>query len=223
MYLEFTLSESMEQFLACHRHAFEFFRRVPAQGHDRQPQGRGPAPSLRDKGRCSIRATWISPPITASSRSPATCARANEKGRVENGVGYVKKNFLAGLDIASFAAVNPAASTGSTRSPTSASTAKPTANRIELFAEEKPRLKPLPVLPYDCAVVRPISSQRLLPRRLRHQPLLRAPPLRVAKTHPQALSRSAAALSPRKAHRHSCPQLRSAADRSAIPTTSRNC
>ena len=26
--------------------------------------------------------------------------RANEKGRVENGVGYVKKNFLAGLDIA---------------------------------------------------------------------------------------------------------------------------
>jgi len=25
MYVEFTLSEGMEQFLACHRHAFEFF------------------------------------------------------------------------------------------------------------------------------------------------------------------------------------------------------
>src|SRR5207237_1707388 len=26
MYLEFTLSEGMEQFLSCHRHAFEFFQ-----------------------------------------------------------------------------------------------------------------------------------------------------------------------------------------------------
>ena len=28
MYVEFTLSESMEQFLTCHRHAFEFFGSV---------------------------------------------------------------------------------------------------------------------------------------------------------------------------------------------------
>lgn len=29
---------------------------------------------------------------------------------------------------------------------------------LDLFAAEQPRLKPLPVLPYDCAVVRPISA-----------------------------------------------------------------
>ena len=29
MYVEFTLSEAMEQFLSCHRHAFEFFGAVP--------------------------------------------------------------------------------------------------------------------------------------------------------------------------------------------------
>src|SRR4030095_329285 len=42
---------------------------------------------------------------------PGACnvRKANEKGRVENGVGYVKKNFLNGLDIPSFAALNPAA------------------------------------------------------------------------------------------------------------------
>ena len=32
----------------------------------------------------------------------------NEKGRVESGVGYVKKNFLSGLDIPDFNALNPA-------------------------------------------------------------------------------------------------------------------
>ncbi|WP_343074971.1 DDE-type integrase/transposase/recombinase [sulfur-oxidizing endosymbiont of Gigantopelta aegis] len=29
MYVEFTLSQSMEHFLACHQHAFEFFGAVP--------------------------------------------------------------------------------------------------------------------------------------------------------------------------------------------------
>ena len=39
------------------------------------------------------------------------CARGkgNEKGRVESGVGYVKKNLLNGLVFADFSAVNPAA------------------------------------------------------------------------------------------------------------------
>ena len=32
MYVEFTLSEGMEQFLSCHRHAFEFFGGCPRQG-----------------------------------------------------------------------------------------------------------------------------------------------------------------------------------------------
>ena len=31
LYVEFTLSEGMEQFLACHRHAFEFFGGAPAK------------------------------------------------------------------------------------------------------------------------------------------------------------------------------------------------
>ena len=35
--------------------------------------------------------------------------KANEKGRVENGVGYVKKNFLAGLELpGSLSAINTA-------------------------------------------------------------------------------------------------------------------
>src|SRR2546422_410828 len=40
---------------------------------------------------------------------PCNVGKGNEKGRVENGVGYVKKNFLAGLDIADFSMLAPAA------------------------------------------------------------------------------------------------------------------
>jgi hypothetical protein len=39
---------------------------------------------------------------------PCAVGKGNEKGRVESGVGYVKKNFLSGLDIPDFNALNPA-------------------------------------------------------------------------------------------------------------------
>jgi transposase len=35
--------------------------------------------------------------------------RGNEKGRVESGVGYVKKNFLRGLELSEFSAMQAAA------------------------------------------------------------------------------------------------------------------
>ena len=43
--------------------------------------------------------------------SPVACnvGKGNEKGRVEAGVGYVKKNLLAGLDIADFKIMKPIA------------------------------------------------------------------------------------------------------------------
>src|SRR5262249_7768661 len=40
--------------------------------------------------------------------TPCTVARANEKGRVESGVGYVKKNFLRGLELSEFDAIQAA-------------------------------------------------------------------------------------------------------------------
>jgi hypothetical protein len=40
--------------------------------------------------------------------APCAVGKGNEKGRVESGVGYVKKNFLAGLDIPDFNILNPA-------------------------------------------------------------------------------------------------------------------
>src|SRR5262249_7883573 len=41
--------------------------------------------------------------------APCNVARANEKGRVESGVGFVKKNFLRGLELTEFSAIQAAA------------------------------------------------------------------------------------------------------------------
>jgi hypothetical protein len=84
--------------------------------------------------------------------------KGNEKGRVESGVGYVKKNFLNGLDIPHFSALNPAARVwmdtianvrihGETHKPP-----------VELFAKEQTALHPGPVEPYDVATVRQVRA-----------------------------------------------------------------
>jgi hypothetical protein len=157
LYVEFTLSEGMEQFLTCHRHALEFFGSVPAKlmidnlkvGVLQHPLGQSPQfhPRYLD-----FAAHYGFQPVAC------TVKRGNEKGRVESGVGYVKKNFLHGLEIPGFTAVHAAARQwldgvanvrihGETRR-----------RPLDLFVEEKAHLKPLALLPYDCAVVRPTGA-----------------------------------------------------------------
>jgi transposase len=157
MYVEFTVMEGMEHFLSCHRRALEYMGGSPLKvmidnlkvGVLEHPRGE----AARFNPRYLDFAAHY-------GFTPVACpvAKGNEKGRVENGVGYVKKNFLNGLDIPSFAAVNPAARQwldtvanvrvhGETR-------CKP----VERFLQEKLLLRPLPAMPYDCAVIRPISA-----------------------------------------------------------------
>jgi len=101
---------------------------------------------------------------------PCGVGKGNEKGRVENGVGYVKKNFLAGLELPDFHALNPAAHNwlatianvrihGETRK-------RPT----DMLLDELPCLLPLPHLPYDIATVTQVraSSQFRIPLDTNH-------------------------------------------------------
>ena len=149
MYLEFTLAETLEHFLFCHQNAFDSFGGVPRQvwvdNCKVAVQSRAPGsivfnPVYLDFAQhhgFEIRACGVGQP--------------QEKGRVENGVGYVKKNFLAGLELADASIINPAARQwldtvanlrihGQTRK-----------SPQELFAQEK--LKPLHPLPYQAAVL----------------------------------------------------------------------
>ncbi len=108
MYLEFTVSQKMEFFLACHENAFAAFGGVPSRIMVDNLKSAvlrrlvGVAPVFNPK-YLDFCAHWGFEITACNVRS------GNEKGRVENGVGYVKKNLLAGLELADFAALQPAA------------------------------------------------------------------------------------------------------------------
>jgi transposase len=157
LYVEFTLGQGMEWFLSCHQHAFEFF-------------GGTPEKIMIDNLKTGVLHHPLDGAVQFHPRYldfsahygfvPVACAvrQANQKGRVENGVGYVKGNFLGGLPIPSFAAIHPAAQQwlrevahvrlhGETRR-------KP----LAMFEEERALLKPLPALAYDPAAIQPVSA-----------------------------------------------------------------
>lgn len=159
LYLEFTLSEAMDQFLTCHRHAFEFFGGVPEKimidnlkaGVVRHPAGQK---ALFNPRYLDFAAHYGFQPVACNIR------KGNEKGRVENGVGYVKKNFLNGLEIPSFAAINPAAIQWRDTIANVRIHGETNEKPIARFEKEKPLLKALPVMPYDCAVIQPADVSR---------------------------------------------------------------
>jgi len=143
LYVEFTLSQSMEHFLACHQHAFEFFGGVPEKlmidnlktGVLQRPLGQAIVfnPKYLDFAQhygFTIKACGV--------------RKGNEKGRVENAVGYVKKNFLNGLELTQFNALNPAIK----------SWMDDIAN-VRIHGET--RKKPVDCLAEDLAVMRPVN------------------------------------------------------------------
>jgi transposase len=159
MYVEFTVSQTMEHFLTCHQHALECFGGIPQK-------------IMVDNLKSAVlkRALGDVPLLNPKYADfaahngfrivPCNVGKGNEKGRVENGVGYVKKNFLAGLDIPDFSVLNPAAKQwletianvrlhGATRD-------KP----LDLWHKEKPYLSPLPLYPFDIATVSQVRASR---------------------------------------------------------------
>ena len=108
MYLEFTVSQKMEFFLACHENAFAVFGGVPSR---LMVDNLKSAVLQRLVGLAPV----FNPKYLAFSKhwgfaiSPCNVRAGQEKGRVENGVGFVKKNLLAGLELPDFAAMRPAA------------------------------------------------------------------------------------------------------------------
>jgi transposase len=159
LYVEFTVSQTMEHFLACHQHAFEAFGGVPQtvmvdnlkSAVLRRTLGQEPMLNPKYKDFASHMGFTI---------APCNVGKGNEKGRVENGVGYVKKNFLAGLDLPAFSALNPAAKHwldtvanvrihGETRQPP-----------VDLWQKEKPYLGSLPPHPFDIATVSQVRASK---------------------------------------------------------------
>lgn len=108
MYIEFTLSQKQEHFLACHEHAFEYFGGVPQSVMVDNLKSavlehkRGESPRWNPR-YADFAHDYGFDIVACNPRAP------QEKGRVENGVGYVKKNFLRGQQFKDFHHIAPAA------------------------------------------------------------------------------------------------------------------
>jgi transposase len=159
MYVECTVSQTMEHFLACHQHAFAYINGVPKTIMVDTLKS---AVLKRARGQAPV----CNPKYMDFSKHhgfrivPCNVGKGHEKGRVENGGGYVKKNFLVGLDIADFSGLNAAARHwldtvanvrlhGETRKPPP-----------QLWQAEKPSLLPLPTQPFDTATISQVRASR---------------------------------------------------------------
>ena len=160
MYLEFTVSQTMEHFLGCHVNAFEAFA------------GRVPAKIMVDNLKSAVlqrsvgQAPVFNPRYADFARhhrfeiAPCNVRAGHEKGRVEAGVGYVKKNFLAGLDIPDFRALNPAARQWLDSVANVRIHGETHKRPLDLFALERDQLRPLPELLYDIGAVHTVRVAR---------------------------------------------------------------
>lgn len=156
MYLEFTLSQCLEDFIACHIHAFEFFGGVPK----RILYDNLKTVCLSRMGK-NIR---LNPKFLEFSGiylfEPVLCnpGRGNEKGKVESGIKYIRSSFLEGRPILSWPTLicdavhwrDEVANVrihGTTRE-------KP----MDRFQREKPVLQILPVHSYDPSIIRALKA-----------------------------------------------------------------
>jgi len=149
MYLEFTLAETLEHFLACHQHAFEYFGGVVRQVWVDNCKV---AVLSRADGAIVFNPRYLDFANHHGFQIRACGpSQPQEKGRVENAVGYVKKNFLQGLALTDFQAVNPAARYWLETVANVRVHRQTQKTPQELFPQEK--LKPLHPLPYQAAIV----------------------------------------------------------------------
>ena len=159
LYVEFALAQSQEHFLSCHRRAFEFFGGVPAKimcdncktavlSH---PYGLTPVLNQRYADFAGHYGFTV---------KACNVRKANEKGIVENAVGYVKHNFLAGRPIGEFSSLNPAVKIWLEQIANVRIHGRTRRRPVDLFVAEKSMLKPLPPHPYDCASINSVLVDR---------------------------------------------------------------
>lgn len=160
LYLEFTLSETLEHFLSCQQNAFEYFGGVPKFIMLDNPK----TAVISHPAGCEA---VFHPRYLDFARfygfEPRACnvRAAHEKGRVERGIGYVRTSFLNGLPLESFAPLNPAARLWMDEVANERIHGQTHRKPNDLFAQEKPCLKSLPPTLYDVGLVRMVHASRL--------------------------------------------------------------
>lgn len=158
MYLEFTLSQCLEDFLACHVRAFDFFGGVPDKinydnlktvvlsrvGNEIRFQSRFREFAgyyLFDPIPCAVRAAW-------------------QKGKVESGIKYIRSAFLAGREIRSLGELQKDGVIWRDTQANIRIHGTTHERPMDRFEAEKTRLHPLPGGDFDTAIIRSVTAGR---------------------------------------------------------------
>ena len=163
LYVEFTLSQCLEDFIQCHINAFQFFGGVPKK-------------ILYDNLKAVVLARLgadirFNPAfmefagVYGFEPAPCNVARGNEKGKVENGIYYLRVNFMPGR-VLRWPEVNAQAHTWLAET-ANVRKHRTTGERPDVVfgKTEKPFLSPLPTRPFDATLTRAVRSS--------HQALIR--------------------------------------------------
>jgi len=147
MFVKFTLSEAQEAWSECHKEAFEYFggvsKKVVVDNCKTAVISHKSGESVVFNNRYLDLANHYGFEIVACNvRQP------QEKGRVENGVGYVRKNFLNGRKLAPFDLLN--IEVREWLDYVANLRIHGTTNRKPFEMHKEENLHKLPIHPYDC-------------------------------------------------------------------------
>ena len=159
MYVELFMGQAMEHWLSAHRNAFIAFGGVPAR-------------VMVDNCKTAVLSAAAAgqPPVFNPAYldfaahygfQPVACnvGRPNEKGRVEQAVGYIKTSFFGGREPSSLEAMGPALSDWLDTVANVRIHGTTKRRPAELFAEaEKDALQDLPQGHHDCAVSERVTA-----------------------------------------------------------------
>lgn len=157
MYVEFTVSQTMEHWLSCHQHAFDFFGGIPSR-------------IMVDNLKSAVLKRIVGQDPVFNQKyldfsrpygfdiSACNVRKGNEKGIVESGVGYVKKNFLNGLEIQDFSHLNSACKNWLENIANARIHGETKKIPAELLTRDLPYLQALAIHPYDIGTVSQVRA-----------------------------------------------------------------
>jgi transposase len=159
IYVEFVFDQKVETWLRCHQHALEFFGGVPER-------------IVVDNLKAAItQAIWDDPQVQYAYRecaehygfriAPCRPATPEHKGKVENGVAYVKGNFLGGRQPTRLSQANREVQVWCSTTAGLRIHGTTKEKPLERFEQvEHARLKPLPANAYDLAIWKKVKLYR---------------------------------------------------------------
>ena len=157
LYLEFFPSQSLENFMAAHVHAFHFFggctKKIRYDNLKSVVLNRIGSSIQFNPRFLDFAAHYLFTPSACNIKSP------HEKGRVERAVRYVKENFLSARSFSSISQWNKEAFLWRDEKANCRIHGTTKKRPVDLFQEkEQPLLTPLPAIDYDTRITRTVKS-----------------------------------------------------------------